>query len=143
MAKVIYFSAVVPGQGTSMADENAEYGQAIHESIATTPDGTVVIPLEAVRMGLMPNESAPLQELVFQMMLPQPGSYMTDSLDVPEVTKIGLDAAYVLGTDDISLARPGTEFAGRLGVEPLMVPGGHMGMLSHPKDVADALISLL
>ena len=143
VAKVIYYGAVVPARDMSMADENAQYGQAIHESIAATPDGTVVIPLEAVRMGLMPAEPAPLQELVFQLMLPQPGGYMTDRLDVPEVTKIGLDAAYILGADDVSLARPGTEFAGRLGVEPLMVPGGHLGLLSHPTDVADALISLL
>jgi hypothetical protein len=44
-------------------------------------------------------------------MLPQPGGYMTGSLDLPPVTKIGLDAAYVLCADDIALARPGAEFA--------------------------------
>lgn len=52
---------------------------------------------------------------------------MTDALDVPPVTAAGLDASCILGTDDTSLARPGNEFAARLGNEPHMVPGGHMG----------------
>jgi len=143
VSKIIYYNAVVPAQGASMADENAAYGQAIHASIADSPEGTVPLPLDALRMGLMQDESAELQQLVFAMMLPQPGGYMVDVLDVPEVTTIGLDAAYVLGVDDISLARPGAEFAARLGVEPLMVSGSHMAMLSHPESVADAFVSLL
>ncbi len=126
-----------------MADENAAYGQAIHESIAHSPERTVPLPLDALRMGLMQDESVELQQLVFALTLPQPGGYMVDVLDVPAVTTIGLDAAYVLGVDDISLARPGAEFAARLGVEPLMVPGSHMAMLSHLESVADAFISLL
>jgi hypothetical protein len=91
----------------------------------------------------MQGDPAPLQELVSQMLLPQPGGYMTGSLDLPPVTKIGLDAAYVLCADDISLARPGTEFAARLGVDPLVLPGNHMAMLTRPAIVADALVSVL
>jgi hypothetical protein len=49
----------------------------------------------------------------------------------------------VLCADDISLARPGTEFAARLGVEPLVVPGNHLTMLTRPAIVADALLSVL
>jgi len=143
VSTVIYYNAVVPAQGKSMADENAAYGQAIHESISHSPERTVPLPLDALRMGLMQDESVELQQLVFALTLPQPGGYMVDVLDVPAVTTIGLDAAYVLGVDDISLARPGAEFAARLGVEPLMVPGSHMAMLSHPESVADAFISLL
>ncbi len=143
IAKVIYYNAVVPAPGVSMADENAEYGAAIHASIPASPDGTVPIPLDAVRLGLMPGESAQLQELVFGMMVPQPGGYMVNSLDVPAVTEIGLDAAYILGAGDISLARPGAEFAARLGVEPLIVPGGHMTLLTQPETIAGALTSLL
>jgi hypothetical protein len=68
---------------------------------------------------------------------------MTGSLDLPPVTKIGLEAAYVLCADDVALARPGTEFAARLGVVPLVVPGNHMALLTQPDVVADALISVL
>jgi pimeloyl-ACP methyl ester carboxylesterase len=143
VAKVIYFSAVVPERGTPMADENEQYGGIIRQAIAATPDATVPFGLDAVQGVLMPGDPAPLQELVSQLMLPQPGGYMTDSLDLPPVTKIGLDAAYVLCADDIALARPGAEFAERLGVDPLVIPGNHMTMLTQPAIVADALLAVL
>ncbi|MFK4548006.1 pimeloyl-ACP methyl ester carboxylesterase [Streptomyces tendae] len=141
--RVVYYNAVVPERGVSMAEENEAYGTAIRESIAATSDGTVPLTLDAVRHGLMQGAPEELQELVFGLTLPQPGGYMTDALDVPPVTAAGFDASYVLGTDDTSLARPGTEFAARLGVEPHMVPGGHMALLNHPEDVAAALLKLL
>ena len=140
---VAYYNAVVPRDGVSMAGENDQYGQAIHASMAATADQTVPIPFEAVQTGLMPDESAELQQLVYSLMLPQPGGYMVDSLEGPPVTKIGLSAAYILGSGDISLARPGTEFADRLGVTPLVIPGSHMRLRSRPPDVVQALISLL
>jgi pimeloyl-ACP methyl ester carboxylesterase len=143
VAKVIYFSAVVPAQGMSMVDENEQYGEIIRQAIAASPDATIPVGLDAVQGVLMPGDPAPLQELVSQLLLPQPGGYMTGSLDLPPVTKIGLDAAYVLCADDIALARPGTEFAARLGVDPLVVPGNHMTMLTQPAIVADALLSVL
>jgi hypothetical protein len=143
VAKVIYFSAVVPEQGKSMADENEQYGEIIRQAIAASPDATIPVGLDAVQGVLMPGDPAPLQELVSQLLLPQPGGYMTGSFDLPPVTKIGLDTAYVLCADDIALARPGAEFAARLGVDPLVIPGNHMTMLTHPAVVADALVSLL
>jgi len=143
VAKVIYFSAVVPAPGTSMVDENEQYGEIIRQAIAATPDATVPLGLDGVQGVLMAGDPAPLQELVSQLLLPQPGGYMTGSLDLPPVTEVGLDAAYVLCADDIALARPGTEFAARLGVEPLVVPGNHMTMLTQPALVADVLLSVL
>jgi pimeloyl-ACP methyl ester carboxylesterase len=143
VAKVVYFNAVVPEQGMSMADENEQYGELIREAVKANPDATIPVGLDVVQGLLMQGDPAPLQELVSQMLLPQPGGYMTGSLDLPPVTKIGLDAAYVLCADDISLARPGAEFAARLGVDPLVIPGNHMAMLTRPAIVADALVSVL
>jgi pimeloyl-ACP methyl ester carboxylesterase len=143
VAKVIYFAAAVPEQGKSMADENAQYGEIIRQAIAVSPDGTIPVGLDAVQGVLMPGDPASLQELVSQLLLPQLGGYMTGSLNLPPVTKIGLDAAYVQCADDIALARPGAEFAARLGVDPLVVPGNHMTMLTRRAVVADALISVL
>jgi pimeloyl-ACP methyl ester carboxylesterase len=143
VAKVIYHNAVVPEQGRSMVDENEQYGEIIRQTVAATPDGAVPIGLDAVQGGLMPGDPAVLQEFVSAMLLPQPGGYMLDSLDVPPVTKVGLDAAYVLSADDRALARPGAEFAARLGVDPVIVPGNHMTLLTRPDVVADALISVL
>ena len=143
VAKVIYFSAVVPEQGKSMADENGQYGEIIRQAIAASPDGTVAVDLDAVQGVLMPGDPAPVQELVSRLLLPQPGGYLTDSLDLPPVTKIGLDAAYLLCADDVALARPGAEFATRLGVDPKVIPGHHLTMLTQPALVADALLALL
>ena len=143
VAKVIYLSAVVPAPGTSMADENEQYGEIIRQAIAASPDATVPVGLDVVQGVLMPGDPAPLQGLVSQLLLPQPGGYMTGSLDLPPVTEIGLDAAYVLCAEDIALARPGAEFAARLGVDPLVIPGNHMTMLTQPAVVADALLSAL
>ncbi|GAA1889468.1 alpha/beta fold hydrolase [Streptantibioticus ferralitis] len=143
VSKVIYHNAVVPEQGRSMADENEQYGEIIRQAIAAGSDRTVPIGLEAVSGSLMPGDPAPLQELVSRMLVPQPGGYMLDSLDVPPVTKTGLNAAYVLCAGDQALARPGTEFAARLGVEPVIVPGHHLTLLTRPDIVADALISVL
>jgi pimeloyl-ACP methyl ester carboxylesterase len=143
VSKVIYFNAVVPEQGKSMADENERYGDIIRRAIAASPGATVPVDHDAVQGALMPGDPALLQEFVTQLLLPQPGGYMTGSLDLPPVTKIGLDAAYVLCADDVALARPGIEFAARLGVDPLVVPGNHMALLTRPDVVADALISLL
>jgi hypothetical protein len=98
---------------------------------------------EAVRDILMPGDPAPLQQAVFEMTLPQPGGYMTDSLDVPPVTDIGLDAAYILCDKDTALARPGPEFSARLGIDPLLVPGNHMTMFTRPAAVADTLAGAL
>ena len=140
IAKVVYYNSVVPARGVGMIDENEVYGKAIRDSIAATPDGTVPLPLEAIRFGLMPDASAELQELVFGLALPQPGGYMVDALDVPTVAEAGLPAAYLLGVDDNSLARPGDEFAARLGVAAVPVPGSHMALLSKPAEIAAALI---
>lgn len=142
IAKVVYYNAVVPARGQAMSDENDQYGQAIHQSIAATADQTVPIPIDAIRMGLMQDESAEMQDLVFSMTLAQPGGYMTDCLDLDEVTTVGLEAAYVLGEHDVSLAKPGAEFAGRLGLTPIMVQGSHMAMLTKPTSIAEALIAL-
>ena len=143
VALAVYYNSVVPAPGLSMADENPGYGQAIRESIAGTPNGVVSIPLEAVRAGLMHDEAPELQRLAFELMLPQPGGYMVDALDAADSAASGVPSAYVLGESDTSLARPGAEFAARLGVEPTMIPGGHMTMLTRPAVVADALLSAI
>ncbi|WP_264078085.1 hypothetical protein [Mycobacterium shimoidei] len=39
------------------------------------------------------------------------------------------------------MPRPHTEFAARLGVERIVVPGTHNGMLTHPDEVAKAILA--
>jgi pimeloyl-ACP methyl ester carboxylesterase len=140
---VVYYNAVVPARGVSMADENEAYGEQIRQAMAARPDQTIPLPLEAVRAGLMPGDPELLQRVVADLALPQPGGYMVDALDLPPVTEAGISAAYVLGEDDIALARPGAEFAARLGISPTIIPGNHMTLLTNPEAVTDALISLI
>ena len=73
-------------------------------------------------------------------MTPQPGGYVLDSLDVDGLQTLGVPITYLLAERDIALAAPGVELAARLGVKPIKVPGTHEALLTHPDDVASALL---
>jgi pimeloyl-ACP methyl ester carboxylesterase len=139
LAKVIYYNAVVPARGTAMVDENAEYAAMTRAAIEASPDGTISVTREQVPM-FMPEADEGAQDLFFELLVPQPGGYFLDPIDVGDVTALGVPASYVLSEDDRALARPGTEFAARIGLTPIMVPGGHQSMLTRPDEVAKALI---
>lgn len=90
-----------------MSDENEQLSEAIRRGISASPDGAISLLRKAVRTGWMQDESSELQDFVLSLTVPQPGGYMVDALDAPGVTAIGLSAAYVLGVDNVGLARPG------------------------------------
>jgi pimeloyl-ACP methyl ester carboxylesterase len=139
LAKVIYYNAVVPARGTAMVDENAEYAAMTRAAIEASPDGTISVVREQVPI-LMPEADKQAQDLFFELLVPQPGGYFLDPIDVGDVTPLGVSAGYILSEDDRALARPGTEFAARIGLTPVMVPGGHESMLTRPDEVAKALL---
>jgi pimeloyl-ACP methyl ester carboxylesterase len=141
LAKVIYYNAVVPARGTAMVDENAEYAAMTRAAIEASPDGTISVLREQIPIFL-PEADKQAQDLFFELLLPQPGGYFVDPLDVDDVTTLGVSAGYVLSEDDRALARPGTEFAARIGLTPLMVPGGHESMLTRPDEVTAALLKI-
>jgi len=66
------------------------------------------------------------------------GLRLSDAIDhvVAEVNRRDLSE------DDRALARPGTEFAARIGLTPMMVPGGHESMLTRPDEVTTALLKI-
>lgn len=136
IAKVVYYSAWVPRPGVSMNDENppenAAYVRAMIEQ-----QGVVPLNLDAVREILMPGEPEALQKVAFDLMTPMPGNYFLDTLDVEPPTH---DVAYILADRDQALARPGTEFAERLKLTPIMVPGTHESLLTHPDELTAALL---
>lgn len=141
VSQVVYVSAVVPQRGVAMADENEQVGAAMRGAIQASPDGSIPTPPEVVA-GLYLQDAPELAPLVAAMMLPQPGRYVLEALDVGPITEAGIAASYVLFADDHALARPGSEFAGRIGAEPVMVPGGHLGLLTQPASVAQALLDV-
>jgi len=69
-------------------------------------------------------------------------------LDAPDsdgdtVRDLGISVAYVLAEHDRGLAAPGAELAARVGVTPVTVPGTHEAQLTHPDDVASAILGAL
>jgi pimeloyl-ACP methyl ester carboxylesterase len=141
LAKVIYYNAVVPARGTAMVDENAEYAAMTRTAIEASPDGTISVVREQVPI-LMPEADKQTQDLFFELLVPQPGGYFVDPLDVDDVTTLGVPVRYILSEDDQALARPGTEFAARIGLTPVMVSGGHESMLTRPNEVTKALLTI-
>ena len=140
VSAVIYFNALVPARGVPLVDENEEYSAMLRAMIEASPDGTASILREQVPL-LLPGQSEQVHQLVFELLQPHPGGYFLDALDVSDVTTIGMKAIYILSEDEGGvLARPGAEFAARLGLTPVIVPGGHDSMLTHPDELAEALL---
>ncbi|WP_432842943.1 alpha/beta fold hydrolase [Dactylosporangium sp. CA-092794] len=137
---IAFVSAFVPRAGESMAEAmGPEVGAYVRAAIEASPDHTIAVDFAAFRESLMPDEPEPLQRLVHDLLVPQPGGYMLDALDVVDLDGPGVPIAYLLAERDRALAAPGAELAARVGVEPVLVPGSHEAILTHPDDVAKAL----
>ncbi|WP_433558806.1 alpha/beta fold hydrolase [Pseudonocardia xinjiangensis] len=142
LARISFFSAFIPRRNESMADAmGPELAAYVRAAVAASPDGTIGVDYDQFRALLMPGEPEPLQRLVYDQLLPQPGGYMLDALDVDGVNTLGVPITYVLADRDGALAAPGDELAARVGVEPIMVPGTHEALMTHADDVAKALMS--
>lgn len=85
---------------------------------------------------LMQEEPEELQRRVYDQLLPQPGGYMLDSPDADgeAVRALGIPVTYLLAEHDRALAAPGAELAARVGATPVIVPGTHEALLTHPDD---------
>ena len=143
ISKVVYYSAMVPVQGASANDDNPPENAAyVRAAVEASPTGVVSIPFEIFRQVLIQDQPEAVQRLVHDLLVPQPGGYMLDPVDVPSVTTLGIPVAYLMAEDDRALARPGTEFAARIGQEPILVPGPHESLLTHPDELAKALLTL-
>jgi hypothetical protein len=129
----------LPARGVPLAAENPAYERMIRDDIAATPDGTTAITREQATL-LIPGAPESTRDLLFELLEPTPGRYYTDALDLPDLTTLSISLAYLLSEEDRVLARPGTEFAARLGLSPTMLPGGHDAMLSHPDHIAKAIL---
>ncbi|MEV2213586.1 alpha/beta hydrolase [Streptomyces sp. NPDC050997] len=142
VSKVVYYAAQVPVRGRSMVEDNPpEAAAMLRGLIDASPTRAIPPTLQFVQGIFMQDVDEGTQRLVADLLTPQPGDYFLDSLDVPDVSELGIPALYILGEDDHALPRPGTEFAARLGLEPVMVPGTHEGMLTHPDEVAKAILN--
>lgn len=142
VSRVVYVSAYVPTRGVALNDDSAPENAAfVRAAVAASPDQAIPIPFEAFAAAMMPDEPEALQRFVHRLLVPTPGRYLLDALDVPPVIETGIAVTCVLSRDDVAFALPGQEFADRAGVEPVLVPGGHEALLTHPDEVAAAILN--
>lgn len=143
VSEVIYYSAHVPVRGRSMIDDlPAEVAAVQRGLIDASPTRSIVLTPQFFQgMSLMQGVEENTQRLVADLLTPQPGNYFLDALDIPSVSELGIPARYLLGEDDQALPRSGAEFAARLGLEPIMVPGTHEGLLTHPDELTQAILN--
>ncbi|WP_330172115.1 alpha/beta hydrolase [Streptomyces sp. NBC_01498] len=142
VAKVVLYAAQIPVRGRSLLDDNPpEAAAMLRGLIDASPTRAIPPSLQFVQGIFMPDAEEETQRVVAELLTPQPGNYFLDALDVPTVTELGIPALYILGEDDHALPRPGAEFAARLGLEPLMIPGTHEGLLTHPDELAEAILN--
>ncbi|WP_329074325.1 alpha/beta hydrolase [Streptomyces niveus] len=133
-------SAFVPRGGESMADAmGPDVGGHVRATIEAAPDHTIGVDFPSFRASLMQDEPENLQRLVHDLLVPQPGGYMLDALDTVDLATADVPITYLLAENDRALAAPGAELAARVGVEPVLVPGTHETILTHPDEVAKAL----
>jgi pimeloyl-ACP methyl ester carboxylesterase len=134
-------SAFVPRAGESMADAmSPEIGDFLRSTIAASPGHTIAVDFDSFRQSLMQDEPVNFQRLVYDLLVPQPGGYMLDALDTVDFGDVPI--TYLLAEKDQALAAPGAELAARVGVEPTPLPGTHETILTHPDEVAKALLEV-
>jgi pimeloyl-ACP methyl ester carboxylesterase len=141
VSRAVYYAAQVPVPGRSLVEDNPpEPAALLRGLIDSSPTRAIAPTLQFVQGIFMQDVDEGTQRLVADLLTPQPGNYFLDALDGPGVAELGIPAIYVVGADDRALPRPGAEFAARLGLEPVMVPGTHEGLLTHPDEVAEAIL---
>lgn len=139
VAKVIFYSALVPARGVPLVDENPDVTPLLRDAIAAAPDGSAGVTREMAGL-LAPGAPPATRDLLFELLEPTPGAYYTDALDLPDLTTLDVDLTYLLAEDEQILIRPGADFAARLGLTPVIVPGPHDGMLTHPDEITEAIL---
>lgn len=139
--KLIYYNGHVPLPGRSLIDENPpDKRLSALRWIKESPVGAVPATLDYLKQELMQGVSPDLQRLVAELLTLQPGGYFLDALDFHPVD-LGIPIAYITGDDDLAMPRPAAESAGRIGVRPIVVSGTHNGLLTHPDEVAEAILA--
>lgn len=142
LAKIIYVNAFIPLPGRSQFDELDPTMQSICQEILTSSlNSSWSLSLDFVKYGLMQDQPEQTQKMVTDLLTPMPRGYLLKAFDVPDVTALNIGLVYLLSKDDIALPRPGGEFAARIGLQPIMIPGPHNSLLTHPDEVAEAVVA--
>lgn len=143
LAGIVYYAAQIPVVGRSLIDDNPpEAGAMLRDMIESSPTRSIAPTLQFVEQIFMQGEAPEAQRLVADLLTPMPGAYCLDPADGVDVTTLGIPLHYLLGDDDHALPLPGATFAERAGVTPIPVPGTHEGLLTHPDEIAKAILAV-
>ena len=139
--KLIYYNGHVPLPGRSLNDENPpDKRLSALRRIRESPAAAIPATQEYLKRELMQGVSPDLQRFVADLLTHQPGHYFLDALDF-HPCDLGIPMAYITGDDDLAMPRPAVQSAARIGVQPVVVPGTHNGLLTHPDEVAKAILA--
>jgi pimeloyl-ACP methyl ester carboxylesterase len=142
LAGIVYYAAQIPITGRSLIDDNPpEAGAMLRGLIESSPTRSIAPTVEFVEQIFMQGAAPEAQRLIADLLTPMPGDYFLDPAEGPDVTTLGVPLHYLLGDDDHALPHPGATFAQRLDLTPTAVPGTHEGMLTHPDEIAKAILA--
>jgi pimeloyl-ACP methyl ester carboxylesterase len=140
---IVYYGAQIPVVGRSLVDDNpAEAEAMLRGLIDASPTRSIAPTLEFVQHIFMQGAAPEVQRLVADLLTPMPGDYFLDPAEGPDVTTLGIPLHYLLGDEDHALPHPGELFAQRAGLTPIAVPGTHEGLLTHPEEIAKAVLAV-
>jgi pimeloyl-ACP methyl ester carboxylesterase len=143
LAGIVYYAAQIPVAGRSLIDDNpAEAAAMLGGLIDASPTRSIAPTLDFVRHIFMPGADLSTQRLVADLLTPMPGNYFLDPAEGADITTLGIPLHYLLGDEDHALPHPGAVFAERVGQTPIAVPGTHEGMLTHPDEIARAVLAV-
>lgn len=125
-----------------MIDDNPpEAAAMLRGLIESSPTRSIAPTFEFVERIFMPGTAPEVQRLVADLLTAMPGDYFLDPAEGKDVATLGVPLHYLLGDEDRALPHPGAVFAERIGLTPTAVPGTHEGMLTHPDEIAEAILA--
>ena len=143
VAHVVFLNAFIPFPGRPFSDQFGEEGIFPPTPESTWPiardDGLLIWPPERVIPALYPDCPADKARSAAARLRPQsrtPHTEVCPLLKWPEVP-----SSYILSREDLAVGADWSRRAARerLGVTAVELPGGHMSMICHPRELAEEL----
>jgi pimeloyl-ACP methyl ester carboxylesterase len=146
LKKLVYWSAFVPAEGQSLMDEvPPPYVDLFNAMAAASGNNSVTLPFEVFAGGFIQDSTPEVQKLVYDLLVPQPLQYFSQTVKPIDPAKLGVPVSYVLSVDDVALP-PGEygwnpRFPERLGVTAIDGPGSHEACFTRPAELAASFLA--